>query len=42
MNSYEMTQKMMKKMTGNKGMMKKMMRKFENGNMDIKDFTDLK
>ena len=42
MNSYEMTQKMMKKMTGNKGMMNKMMKKFENGNMDIKDFTDLK
>lgn len=42
MNSYEMTQKMMKKMTGNKGAMKKMMRKFENGNMDIKDFTDFK
>lgn len=42
MNSFEMTQKMMKKMTNNKGAMKKMMRKFENGNMDIKDFTDLK
>ena len=42
MNSFEMTQKMMKKMTSNKGVMKKMMRKFENGNMDIKDFTDLK
>lgn len=42
MNSYEMTQKMMKKMTGNKGSMKKMIRKFENGNMDLKDFTDLK
>ena len=42
MNSYEMTQKMMKKMTNNKGAMKKMMRKFENGNMNLKDFTDLK
>lgn len=42
MNSYEMTQKMMKKMTNNKGAMKKMMKKFENGNMDLKDFTDLK
>lgn len=42
MNSYEMTQKMMKKMTNNKGAMKKMMRKFGNGNMDLKDFTDLK
>ena len=42
MNSYEMTQKMMKKMTNNKGAMKKMMKKFGNGNMDLKDFTDLK
>lgn len=42
MNSYEMTQKMMKKMTNNKGAMKKMMKKFGNGNMDLKDFTDMK
>ena len=42
MNSYEMTQKRMKKMTNNKGAMKKMMKKFGNGNMDLKDFTDLK
>ena len=42
MNSYEMTQKMMKKMTNNKGAMKKMKKKFVNGNMDLKDFTDLK
>ena len=42
MNSYEMTQKMMKKMTNNKGAMKKMMKKFGNGNMDLKDFFNSK
>ncbi len=42
MNSFEMTQKMMKKITGNKGAMKKMMKGIENQNLDLKDFTDLK
>ncbi len=42
MNSFEMTQKMMKKLTGNKGAMKKMMKGLDEGNLDLKDFTNLK
>ena len=42
MNSFEMTQKMMKKITGNKGAMKKMMKGLDDGNLDLKDFTKLK
>lgn len=38
-NSFEMTQKMMKKLTNNKGAMKKMMRGLDNGNLDINDIT---
>ena len=34
-NSFEMTQKMMKKLTNNKGAMKKMMRGLDDGNFDI-------
>ena len=37
--SFEMTQKMMKKLTNNKGAMKKMMRGLDDGNFDIKDIT---
>ena len=37
--SYEMTQKMMKKLTNNKGAMKKMMRGLDDGNFDIGDIT---
>ncbi len=38
-NSFEMTQKMMKKLTNNKGAMKKMMRGLDDGNFDINDIT---
>ena len=38
-NSFEMTQKMMKKLTNNKGAMKKMMRGLDDGNLDINDIT---
>ena len=38
-NSFEMTQKMMKKLTNNKGAMKKMMRGLDVGNFDINDIT---
>ena len=41
MNSYEMTQKMMKKMTGNKGSMRKLMKKFNSDDIDINDFKNL-
>ena len=34
-----MTQKMMKKLTNNKGAMKKMMRGLDDGNFDIGDIT---
>lgn len=39
MNSFEMTQQMMKKLTNNKGAMKKMMRGIDEGNLDIQDIT---
>lgn len=39
MNSFEMTQQMMKKLTNNKGAMKKMMRGIDEGNLDIGDIT---
>ena len=39
MNSFEMTQKMMKKLTNNKGAMKKMMRSLDDGNLDLNDIT---
>ena len=39
MNSFEMTQKMMKKLTTNKGAMKKMMKGFGDGNIDLGDIT---
>ena len=39
MNSFEMTQQMMKKITNNKGVMKKMMRGIDEGNLDIGDIT---
>ncbi len=39
MNSFEMTQQMMKKLTNNKGAMKKMMRGLDDGNLDLKDIT---
>lgn len=42
MNSFEMTQKMMKKFTNNKGAMKRMMKGIDDGNLDLKDFTNLK
>ena len=38
-NSFEMTQKMMKKLTNNKGAKKKMMRGLDDGNLDINDIT---
>ena len=38
-NSFEMTQKMMKKLTNNKGAMKKMMRGLDDVNFDIGDIT---
>lgn len=38
-NSFEMTQKMMKKLTNSKGAMKKMMRGLDDGNLDINDIT---
>lgn len=38
-NSFEMTQQMMKKITNNKGVMKKMMRGIDEGNLDIGDIT---
>ncbi|MBR3132539.1 MAG: signal recognition particle protein [Clostridia bacterium] len=41
MNSYEMTQKMMKKMTNNKGSMRKLMKKFNSDDIDINDFKNL-
>ena len=37
-----MTQKMMKKFTNNKGAMRKMMKGLDDGNLDLKDFTNLK
>ena len=39
MNSFEMTQQIMKKLTNNKGAMKKMMRGIDEGNLDIQDIT---
>ena len=42
MNSFEMTQKMMKKFTNNRGAMRKMMKGLDDGNLDLKDFTNLK
>ncbi len=39
MNSFEMTKQMMKKITNNKGAMKKMMRGIDEGNLDIGDIT---
>lgn len=42
MNSFEKTQKMMKKFTNNKGAMRKMMKGLDDGNLDLKDFTNLK
>ena len=39
-NSFEMTQKMMKKLTNNKGAMKKMMRGLDDGNFDIGEVSD--
>lgn len=39
MNSFKMTQKMMKKLTNNKGAMKKMMRGLDDGNLDLNDIT---
>ena len=39
MNSFEMTQKMMKKITNNKGAMKRMMKGLDDGNLDIEDLT---
>lgn len=39
MKSFEMTQQMMKKITNNKGAMKKMMRGIDEGNLDIGDIT---
>ena len=39
MNSFEMTQQMMKKITNNKEAMKKMMRGIDEGNLDIGDIT---
>lgn len=42
MNSFEMTQKMMKKLTTNKGAMKKMMKGLDDGDLDLKDLTKLK
>ena len=39
MNSFEMSQQMMKKITNNKGAMKKMMRGIDEGNLDIGDIT---
>ena len=38
-NSFDMTQKMMKKLTNNKGAMKKMMRGLDDGKFDIGDIT---
>lgn len=39
MNSFEMTQKMMKKLTNNKGAMRKMMKGLDDGNLDLNDIT---
>ena len=39
MNSFEMTQKMMKKFTNNKGAMRKMMKGLDDGNLDLQDLT---
>ena len=39
MNSFEMTQKMMKKFTNNKGEMRKMMKGLDDGNLDLQDLT---
>ena len=39
MDSFEMTQKMMKKFTNDKGAMRKMMRGIDEGNIDLKDFN---
>ena len=41
MNSFEMTQKMMKKMTNNKGSMRKMMRKLDTNDLNIDDLKNL-
>ena len=41
MNSFEMTQKMMKKMTNNKGSMRKLMRKLDNNDLGLNDFKNL-
>ena len=44
MKSFEMTQKMMKEMTSNKGQMKRLMKNFDMENMNMDDFNidDLK
>ncbi len=39
MNSFEMTQKMMKNLTNNKGAMRRMMKGLDDGNLDINDIT---
>ena len=41
MNSFEMTKKMMKKMTNNKGSMRKLMRKLDNNDLGLNDFKNL-
>ena len=42
MNSFEMTQKMMKKLTNNKGAMRRMIKGLDDGNLDLNDITKLK
>ena len=42
MKSFEMTQKMMKEMTSNKGAMRKMMKNMNLDNIDISDLNNLK
>lgn len=39
MNSFEMTQKMMKRFTNNKGAMRKMMKGLDDGDLDLQDLT---
>ena len=39
MSSFEMTQKMMKNLTNNKGAMRRMMKGIDDGNLDINDIT---
>ena len=39
MESFEMTQKMMKKFTNDKGAMRKMMRGIDEGNINLNDFS---